>query len=272
MPPVASLRTPALVLRKFEYGETSQVLHLLTRDRGRVHVLAKGSMKPRSSFLGPLDVLECGEARIYPRREGLSILGGFERHAAFPGIRRSLERLEAAFGVLEVLGGAAREDHEDPDLFDLALETLRAMEACPGERLGLALVRFDLRLLAVLGVGPVLDACMACGGTLAGGPPPLLSPARGGALCGRCRDQDPLAVPATRGVLAAMALLGGSDGAPSARLVLGPRDLRLARRLCDALLRHLLEREVRGSRAGRTAPRAVSMPDGRQGPAMLEDP
>jgi len=243
-----SLRTPALVLRKFEYGETSQVLHLLTRDRGRVHVLAKGSLKPRSAFLGPLDVLECGEARIYPRKEGLSILGGFQRTTAFPGVRRDLARLEAAFAALEVLSDASREEHADPALHDLAISWLRGLETCPPGRAPLALLRFDMRALAVLGLAPVLGACVLCGAGLAGEKPPLLSPARGGALCWGCRGEDIHSVPATRGVLAALALLASGDDAAAARLALGRRDLALARRLADALLRHALEREVRGRR------------------------
>jgi DNA repair protein RecO (recombination protein O) len=236
------------VLRKFEYGETSQVLHLLTRDRGRVHCLAKGSLKPKSTFLGPLDLLEMGEARIYPRREGLSILGGFERETAFPGARRDLARLEAAFAVLEVLSEGSREEHADPDLFDLGVAALRGLETCPPERVPAYLLRFDLRALAALGVGPVLDACVVCGKGLAGGKAPLLSPARGGALCGECRDQDLLALHASRGVLAALARLGGEDPAAVRGLSLGPRDLALARRLADALLRHAFEKAVRAAR------------------------
>jgi DNA repair protein RecO (recombination protein O) len=243
-----SVRTPALILRKFEFGESSQVLHLLTRDRGRVHVLAKGSLKPKSSFLGPLDVLELGEARLYPKRDALSILGGFERGTAFPGIRRSLPRLEAAFGILEVLSEASSEEHADPGLFDLAEESLRGLETTPGERAPLALLRFDLRALAALGLGPVLAACVVCGRGLEKERNPVLSPARGGALCGDCRGQDVLALHATRGVLAALARLGGGDGSAAARLALGPRDLRLARRLVDALLGHAVEKEIRGAR------------------------
>jgi DNA repair protein RecO (recombination protein O) len=246
MGPVPSIRTPALVLRKFEYGESSQVLHLLTRDRGRVHVLAKGSLRPRSTFHGPLDVLEAGVARLYPRREGLSILGGFERETAFPAVRRDLARLEAAFAILEIAAEASREEQADEGLHDLVLGSLRGLETTAPERVPAALLRFDLRALAALGVGPVLDACVACGRPVAEEKSPLLSPARGGALCGACAGQDALALRATRGVLAALALLAAADPAPSTRLVLGPRDLRLARRLADALLRHALEKGVRG--------------------------
>lgn len=246
---MASIRTPALVLRKFEYGETSQVLHLLTRDRGRVHALAKGSLKPRSTFLGPLDVLERGEARIYPRRDGLSILGGFEREGAFRGVRKDLARLEAAFAALEVLAGASREDHADPGLFNLGVGFLGSLEDCPPARVPLALLRFDLRALGAMGLAPVLDRCVACASGLEGDRPPVLSPARGGVLCWSCREEDALSLPATRGVLAALALLATADDAAAGRLTLSRRDLALARRLAEALLRNALEREVRGSRA-----------------------
>jgi DNA repair protein RecO (recombination protein O) len=247
-PSVPQVRSPALVLRKFEFGDTSQVLHLLTRDHGRVHVLAKGIHRPKSTLGGPLDLLEAGEARWYPRRDGLSVLGGFDRSGHFPGVRRSLPRLEAAFGVIEVLGGAAREEHADPALFDLALATLRALETAPPERAPALLVRFDLRALAALGLAPVLDACVACGAVPAAAPPPRLSPARGGALCGACRDLDALSLPATRGLLASLAVLAGEDDGAAARLALGPRDAVAARRLADGLLRHAFEFELRRGR------------------------
>jgi len=253
---VPQVRTPALVLRKFEYGETSQVLHLLTRGRGRVHALAKGSMKARSAFGGPLDVLDEGDARFYPRRDGLAVLGGFERGPGFPGLRKELARLEAAFAVLEVLAEASREDHEDPGLFDLGVATLRSLAACAPDRAPAALLRFDLRALAALGVGPVLEACVVCGTPLAKAGSPALSPARGGTLCAAHRGADLLAVGASRGVLAALALLGGGDDAAASRLALGPRDLRSARRLADALLRHALEKEIGRAGAGRPRARA----------------
>jgi DNA repair protein RecO len=208
-------------------------------------VLAKGSLKEGSGFLGPLDLLEAGEALLYPRRDGLSILGGFDRETSFRALRRSLPRLEAAFSMLEVLAEASREEHADPALHALALESLRDLEGCPVERVPLALLRFDLRLLAVLGLGPVLGACVSCGGALGGRPAPVLSPLRGGALCADCRGGDARAVPATRGVLASLERLGGEDEAAAARIVLGKRDLALARRLAVALLGNALERLVR---------------------------
>ena len=75
----AARRTQALVLRAYEYGETSQILHLFTRDEGRVHGIAKGARRLNGAFHGGADSLQMGEALVYPRRAGaeLRTLGGF---------------------------------------------------------------------------------------------------------------------------------------------------------------------------------------------------
>ena len=49
----------ALVLRVFDYSETSQVVHLYARELGKIHGIAKGSKRPASkgTVSGPLDLL-----------------------------------------------------------------------------------------------------------------------------------------------------------------------------------------------------------------------
>ncbi|HKB17274.1 MAG TPA: DNA repair protein RecO, partial [Planctomycetota bacterium] len=66
------LRDDAIVLRRFEYGETSRIAHLLTRERGRISVLAKGAHREKSPFLGALDHLN-RIAVVYSHRPGREV-------------------------------------------------------------------------------------------------------------------------------------------------------------------------------------------------------
>ena len=43
-------RTRAFVLRRVDFSETSQVVHLYTLDGGKVHGIAKGAKRRKSSF------------------------------------------------------------------------------------------------------------------------------------------------------------------------------------------------------------------------------
>src|SRR5439155_25234986 len=50
-----SLKTEAVVLRTIRYGEADRILHLYTRDRGRVSAMAKGVRRTRTRFGGRLE-------------------------------------------------------------------------------------------------------------------------------------------------------------------------------------------------------------------------
>ena len=51
------IKVEAIVLRSIRYGEADRVLHLYTRERGRVGAVAKGVRRVRSRFGGRLEPL-----------------------------------------------------------------------------------------------------------------------------------------------------------------------------------------------------------------------
>ena len=50
----------AICLRAIDFSETSQVLTLLTRDEGKVRLMAKGTKRPKSKTGGAIDLLAEG--------------------------------------------------------------------------------------------------------------------------------------------------------------------------------------------------------------------
>ena len=48
----------ALILRRFAFGESSLVLQVLTRELGRVHLIAKGAYRPTSRYYAALDLFD----------------------------------------------------------------------------------------------------------------------------------------------------------------------------------------------------------------------
>ena len=161
----------ALLLRRFPYGESSLVVHALTRAHGRVALLARGAYRPKSAYCGVLDLFDT--LRIgwsaSPRSE-LGSLRAASIEARRRGITRSLARYRAALAVLELADLGSRAGQPEPGLFELcegSLERLDAGRVDPD----LELVAFDLRFLHNLGLAPALEACAACGGPA----PPLAS-------------------------------------------------------------------------------------------------
>ena len=151
-----------LVLRRFPFGESSLIVHALSREFGRVHLLAKGAYRPKAAASGVLDVfdtlrLEWSHA---PGRDLQTLRSGsIERRRA--ALSAELWRYRHAHTVLELAGLAAQPDAPARELFDaveLALDRLALCEL-PEHR---ALAEFEMRFLEVLGLAPALEICAAC--------------------------------------------------------------------------------------------------------------
>jgi DNA repair protein RecO (recombination protein O) len=230
---VAAVRETALVLRAFDFAETSQVLHLLTREEGRLHGLAKGARRLKGAFHGGLDALVLGELRVYPRRgQGLRTLAGFHVLTHFPGLRKRLARFHAAEHVRALVLGFAREEQRVEALFALTESSLRMLDVADDAQAPAIALGFEALLLRLAGFAPELSRCVRCERAARNVRTARLSPLRGGLLCRRCRGEDPGAPEITGTAMAALSALGAG---PLARALNMPDDPGLRRELASAL-------------------------------------
>ncbi len=169
---MAIVRDRALLLKRYPFSESSLVVHLCTREHGRVHLMAKGAYRPTSRYFAVLDFLDTLEIEWdhNPRRELSNLRAGsiLQRRRAIPA---DPSRWFAACAMLELADLAARPAHPDPGLFDLLEAGLEGLHVGKGSA-DTCLIAFELRFLDSLGLAPALEACAACGGTA----PPLAAP------------------------------------------------------------------------------------------------
>jgi DNA repair protein RecO (recombination protein O) len=186
----------AIVLRRLDYSETSQVLVLLTREVGQERVIAKGvkrSTKTKPSI--GIDLLEMGNV-TFSRRPGkedvLATLTEWRQLDTFPGIRRDLIRLYAAQYAAEVTSQLTELHDPHPALFD-ALQGLLAIlagepTAPEGEKPVVALCRYLWRLFMEIGLRPELSRCMNCSRPIEADKVVYFSSRAGGAICRDCES------------------------------------------------------------------------------------
>jgi DNA repair protein RecO (recombination protein O) len=198
MPPIA---TDAFVLRTYTLGETSKVVVLLTRERGKARAVAKGARGAPGRYLSALEPLS--EVRVgLHGRQGAELyrLGQCELvRSAFPTGSRGLETALALSYFAELLESFSQEGEAEDAVYRLAGAVLAA--AAAGDPVT-ALSRYlEAWLLRLHGIYPPLDRCAGCGGALAGGPLAYHSAAHG-FVCGRCGPASgPLIPDGARGFL-----------------------------------------------------------------------
>ena len=138
---------PAFVLHSYPYKETSLIVDVLSRDYGRVALVAKGAKRPHSKLRGvlqtfqPLSVGWSGksEVRNLTAAEWLGGLLPLEKSALLCG-----------FYLNELLVKLLARDDPHPALFDHYVEALNRL--AHGEAAPIVLRRFELALLRETGV------------------------------------------------------------------------------------------------------------------------
>src|SRR5439155_14679682 len=112
-----------ICLRKVEYSETSQILTLLGRQHGLMHVIAKGAHRTTkagaSKFGGGIDLLDIGDAvfTLDPAKQ-LGVLTEWRLIEGHLELRRNLRAIYLGQYAAELVGFLIEEHDAHPDLYD----------------------------------------------------------------------------------------------------------------------------------------------------------
>ena len=138
-----------MVLRAAPSGEGDRRLVMLTRERGRITVFARGARRPGSPFLAACRPFSFGEFRLYEGRDAYNLQGA-EITAYFEELSTDMEGACYGSYFLEVAEYYSRENLDGTELLMLVYQSLRALlkESIPNE-----LVRrvFELKAMVLNG-------------------------------------------------------------------------------------------------------------------------
>jgi DNA repair protein RecO (recombination protein O) len=251
---MASIRGEAVLLRSVDYGESDRIVHLLTRDQGRLTAIAKGARRSRKRFPGTLDLfnrLEI-EGRIN-RRASMAFLERARLLDPFLGLRSDATRYALASFLTEMLDRLSPEGLRGPEaerLYTLTIESLGLVESVrPDAALRVLL---ELRVLDALGLRPELGRCVRCGRAPAADVLPnhrvsFFVP-DGGIVCSACGVGLEGLVPMELGTLRILEQGLNLDSDALTGLDLGPRALAQAERLLFRFQRFHVGVELRSER------------------------
>ncbi len=241
-------RATALVLRSVDYADSDRIVTFFTREHGKIAAFARSARKSQKRFGGSLEPFHRVKIRYREKRGDLSSLAGAEIDRARPGISGDWDLIARASYLVELVTEATRDRESHPELFDHLDGALEAL-AAPGfagatkARRDGWLAAFELKLLALAGYRPVLEACVECGTVDA--ERYRFSPDRGTVMCFDC-SRDGIAVSA--GTLKLLEASLESDLPHVERLAFSEQQSAEARRLLGAFLRWQLGKELRSAR------------------------
>ncbi|MBI5309791.1 MAG: DNA repair protein RecO [Actinobacteria bacterium] len=181
-----SLKIEAIVLRKLRYGEADSILHLYTREHGRLGAIAKGVRRSKSRFGGRLEPFFRLELILHEGRGDLATITSAETLDGYPRLRGRAASIDAAAKTGDFVLRLLDDRERNEPAFNLLANFLALLDADPHASRREVGLSFRAKMLLAAGFSPELGACVQCGadeGIVA------FSPSAGGVVCGDCREQ-----------------------------------------------------------------------------------
>ncbi|WP_309066433.1 DNA repair protein RecO [Microbacterium sp.] len=205
-------RDEAVILRTHKLGEADRIVTMLSRRHGKIRAVAKGVRRTSSKFGSRLEPFMVADVQLYQGRS-LDIVQQAESLGAYGAeIAVDYDRFTAASAMVET-ADRLNEAEATQEQYLLLIGGLRSLSR--GEHASRSILdSYLLRVMALSGWAPALEACARCG---APGPHASFVAQMGGLVCARCAPAGSPRISASALALL-RALMGGDwatvDGAP----------------------------------------------------------
>lgn len=232
-------KTEGLVLRETEYKDADKLLTVLSRDRGRLTLRARGVRSRSSRLKSGCQLLAFSEFTVFEGRGSMAVDEAVPLELFLP-LREDIELLSLASYFAQVAEVLSQEDAPNPELLSMCLNGFYALSKLNRPQ-RLVKAAFELRAACLAGYTPMLDGCAVCGN-----PSPDRFLVSGGVLqCAGCRQPEETGVrlPIHPGTLDAMRYLTSCEIKRLFSFRLGEDTLK---ELSDAAETYLLTQLERG--------------------------
>jgi DNA repair protein RecO (recombination protein O) len=149
-------RATGLVLRTRPLTETSLIVLWLTTEYGRIATVAKGARRSKSPFRGKIDLFYLADFSFNrSRKSELHTLSEVSLRETNVALRRDYDYLSQASYCAALIEQSTETETELPGLLELLTGMIRYLPSHPPGPL--AVLGFELKLLAALGLSPSLE-------------------------------------------------------------------------------------------------------------------
>lgn len=151
------ITTSGIVLRSFGYKESSQIARVLTRQHGKLALLAKGARKPKNKLSGKLQIGNMLEVVYYHKdSRSVQLLKEASYETKTFDIRKSVEKMAIATITLEFVDQLVQEGEVNPDIYHFLVTFLVWLNSTELDPTGIFAYN-QIRLAEIMGIGMAME-------------------------------------------------------------------------------------------------------------------
>lgn len=118
--------TKAVVLNRVNYADNDRILSIITKDHGKLSLIARGARKIKSKLAGSIELFTEFEATIMKGKGSLDNLISAKGINYFTNITKSLERMQVGYNLLKYIDKNT-EPSEDELYYDVLIKALEEL-------------------------------------------------------------------------------------------------------------------------------------------------
>jgi len=219
--------TPAILLRRLDYGDFDVIITFFTLTNGKLTVIAKSAKKSTKRFGGILELFSILElVASTGRGKGLPVLQEAALKEPFSGIRADFRKTAYASYWAELIYNWMEDNFKQDALYTLFEHVLSELDSGQTPEAALNIL-FQMRFLNLAGYRPHLAACSICHKELdsISQPKIMLDLKGGGILCGNCSSRSASRISLARGTIKQLLWVESGDLAKATRMKFTPAAL-----------------------------------------------
>lgn len=157
------LQTEAFVLTKIDFGDSSNIVSLFTKDYGRLSAIVKGGKSGKAGKSKTIDPPNYLNISLYNKSSrDIQIISNADIIAHYPKIKEDLEKLKYSYAVIELVRKLIPEHETNLRLFRGIVRIFQLLESS-AESEEITFGRFFLFFLKETGYDIQLEKCVSCG-------------------------------------------------------------------------------------------------------------
>lgn len=239
------LQTEGIVLKTFDFRETSRIATFFTKDYGKVKGVLKGIRKDPKKFGSHIDKFSVNDIVYYQyRNSDLHLISQCDLKEYFFPVRQDYKRSLAANYALELVNMIMPAEEENKDIYGLLLDYLQSLGAIAD--IDKLVHAFQIKTLLFSGFRPHLDCCVKCGKKVHARA--QFSLRSGGLVCGQCPIDELNSTTISQGAVASILHIEKSDWEKCLRLGLTPSVKKELKYILNHFLVYHLERQLKTAR------------------------
>ena len=125
------IKNEALILRKTKFGDTSLIIEVYSKEKGRMSALLKGARSPKSKIGSRIDLINHVEVVIYNKEDkDLQLVTQVNLINHFPHLRENLEKIKYGSAVCELILKLVPENEPNDRIFRGTVKILSLINDC----------------------------------------------------------------------------------------------------------------------------------------------